>query len=91
MDNCSWCGEPVGHIHVAIIVGGVEKKFHSSLIKDCANAYNKWRISGEVEPYVQHLHLVGGYYAKDKPEHRNGLKGARRDHRICYRVPHPHR
>ncbi len=90
MDNCFWCGEPVGHTHVAIIIGGMEKKFHSSLMKDCANEYNKWRVSREVEPYLKEVHLERSPNDTSQSEHRNGTKGAGGNRRLHPRLAHPY-
>ena len=60
MDNCFWCGEPVGRQHATMEIGGVPKPFHTNLLKDCANEYNKWKTDQQLAPYMPRLQLVEG-------------------------------
>lgn len=90
MNNCFWCGEPVGRQYAEMEVGGVMKKFHTNLFKDCANEYNKWRISAEIEPYINRLQLIGGH-DEHQSEHHDSVKGLRSGHRFRPRLSLPSR
>ena len=90
LENCFWCGEEIGRFYVNYDVGGIKKKFHMGMVKDCLNEFNKWRVSQDTAPYVNkyQLHLAGG---QSGTEHRNGTKGLRGGHRLPVRLPFAHR
>ena len=59
-ETCFWCGDIISHQYAEMEVDGVMRKFHTNLLKDCANDFNKWRISQQIAPYLNRLQLIGG-------------------------------
>lgn len=57
-EPCFWCGQPVGFHNGEMVIGGVTKKFHRGMLKDCFNEYLKWQKSHETEPRLQLLECV---------------------------------
>ena len=50
---CFWCGEKIGFRCVVIVIGGVKKRFHSNIFKDCSNEYNKWIVEQRLKGYIK--------------------------------------
>lgn len=60
MQNCFWCGEKLGMLqHTGEHeVGGVQKKFHIGMFRDCRNEFMKWQRSHQPNPNLQLLEIV---------------------------------
>lgn len=52
---CFWCGSPIGRHYTEKVIGGVNKPFHTGILKDCANEHEKWHKSHEGTPNPNNL------------------------------------